>query len=210
MTPATFFWAVQRPGLTLCQGYTGAMVDQQKLIKECLRNNAAAQKQLYDLYSDTMLGVCYRYTKSLNDAQEVLQIGFIKVFQYLHQYKQEGEPGAWIRRIMVTSALNYLKRKPRYQLDLGFEDEFLHPVEKDTPDIKLNGKELLNLIRQLPAGYQTIFNLHAVEGYSHVEIGKMLGIKEGTSRSQYARARSLLISWLERSGENVKKNNYGG
>lgn len=186
------------------------MIDQQKLVKDCLKNNVVAQKKLYDFFSGAMLGICYRYTKSMNDAQEVLQIGFIKVFSNLHQYRQEGELGAWIRRIMVTTAINYLKRKPRYQLDLGFEDGCLHPVERDTPDIALNMKDLLNLVRQLPAGYQAIFNLHAVEGYTHVEIGKMLGIQEGTSRSQYARARSLLIGWLEKHSVNSKKDNYGG
>jgi RNA polymerase sigma factor (sigma-70 family) len=186
------------------------MVDQQKLVKDCLRNNAIAQKQLYELYAESMLGICYRYTKSMNDAQEVLQVGFIKVFKSLHQFKHEGELGAWIRRIMVTTAINYLKRKPRYQLDLGFEDEYLHPVEKESPELSLNMKDLLNLVRQLPAGYQAIFNLHAVEGYSHVEIGKLLGIKEGTSRSQYARARGLLIGWLEKYSVNSKTNNYGG
>lgn len=186
------------------------MNDQDKLVKECLKNSLIAQKQLYELFSGKMLGICYRYTKSLNDAQEILQIGFIKVFKNLHQYKREGELGAWIGRIMVTSAINYLKRKPRYQLDLGFEDAFLHPVEPDTPDIKLNVKDILNLVRQLPPGYQTIFNLHAIEGYTHVEIGKMLGISEGTSRSQYARARGLLIGWLGKHSINRKKDNYGG
>ncbi len=186
------------------------MVDQQKLVKDCLRNNPAAQKQLYDLFAESMLGICYRYTKSLHDAQEVLQVGFIKVFANLHQFKHDGELGAWIRRIMVNTAINYLKRKPRYQLDLGFEEEYLHPVEKESPDLALNMKDILNLVRQLPAGYQTIFNLHAVEGYTHVEIGKMLGIREGTSRSQYARARALLIGWLEKHSVNSKKNQYGG
>jgi RNA polymerase sigma factor (sigma-70 family) len=189
---------------------TCSMVDQQKLVKECLRNDPAAQKRLYDLFADTMLGICYRYTKSLNDAQEVLQVGFIKVFRNLHQFKNDGELGGWIRRIMVNTALNYLKRKPRYQLDLGFEEEYLHPVEKESPDLTVNMKDILNLVRQLPSGYQTIFNLHAIEGYTHVEIGKMLGIREGTSRSQYARARALLIGWLEKHSVNSKKNHYGG
>jgi RNA polymerase sigma-70 factor (ECF subfamily) len=187
-----------------------AMTDEYKLVKDCLRNHPAAQKQLYDLYADVMLGICYRYTKSMNDAQEVLQVGFIKVFRNLHQFKHEGELGAWIRRIMVTTAINYLKRKPRYQLDLGFEDAYLHPVERDMPDIPVNMKDILNLVRQLPSGYQAIFNLHAIEGYSHVEIGRMLGIKEGTSRSQYARARALLIGWLEKHSVNHKKDSYGG
>jgi RNA polymerase sigma factor (sigma-70 family) len=188
---------------------TLSMTDQQKLVKECLRNNPVAQKQLYELFADKMLGICYRYTKSTNDAEEVLQQGFIKVFTNLHQYKMEGELGAWIRRIIVNTAINYLKRKPRYQLDLSFEDSHLHPVSSQEPEMSLNLKDLLSLVRQLPPGYQTIFNLCAVEGYSHVEIGKILGIKESTSRSQYARARALLINWLEKHSDNEKKDSYG-
>jgi len=101
-----------------------------------------------------------------------------------------------VRRIMVNTAINYLKKNARYQSELSFTDPVLHPVTDNNPDVQLNAKELAELIRQLPTGYQTIFNMHAVEGFSHVEIGKILGINEGTSRSQYARARSLLINWI--------------
>ncbi len=184
------------------------MLDEQKLVKDCLKQHPAAQKLLYDTFVEQMLGTCFRYTKSMNDAEEVLQQGFIKVFQNLHQFRSEGDLGAWIRRIMVNTAINYLKRKPQYQLDLGFEDSHLHPVDNHQPDLNVQMKDLLNLIRQLPAGYQTIFNLYAVEGYTHVEIAKILGISEGTSRSQYARARALLISWLEKYSVNGKKDRY--
>jgi len=176
-------------------------MDYNKLVKDCIREVPAAQRQLYDHFAETMLGVCYRYTKSMQDAEDVLQDGFVKVFRNLRQYKYEGELGAWIRRIMVTTALNFLKKNSRYNHEFSFENENLHPVADDNPEIKLAGKELADLIRQLPVGYQTIFNLHAVEGYSHVEIGKMLGINEGTSRSQYARARALLISWIRKNNE---------
>lgn len=185
------------------------MDDHQKLVKDCLRKNIIAQKQLYDSFSPIMLGICYRYTKSLNDAEEVLQQGFIKVFMNLHRYKMQGDLGAWIRRIMVNTAINYLKRKPLYQLDLSFDDNTLHPVVCPDADSILNTKDLLNLVRQLPPGFQTIFNLHAVEGYTHIEIGKMLGINEGTSRSQYSRARILLLKWLESKSVNDKKDSYG-
>jgi RNA polymerase sigma factor (sigma-70 family) len=201
---------VQRQRMHLCQiTEPCGMDDHHKLVKDCLKNNAVAQKQLYELFSENMLGVCYRYTKGMNDAEEVLQQGFIKVFRNLHQYKMQGDLGAWIRRIIVNTAINYLKRKPRYQLDLSFEDSNLHPVTTSEPDITLHMKDLLNLVRQLPPGYQTIFNLYAVEGYSHAEIGKILGINESTSRSQYARARGLLINWLNKHSENEKKDSYG-
>jgi RNA polymerase sigma-70 factor (ECF subfamily) len=178
------------------------------LIKECLQNNRAAQKQLYEQHAEAMLGLCYRYTKSRADAQDVLQEGFIRVFKNLHQYKHSGELGGWIRRVMVTTALNYLKRNAKYQHDLSFDKVELHPVSDENPGLKLDTKELASLIQQLPTGYQTIFNLFAVEGYTHVEIAAMLGISEGTSRSQYARARALLIVWIKKNYLGNKLQSY--
>jgi len=187
------------------------IMDTQKLVKDCIRGIPAAQRQLYDHFAETMLGVCYRYTKSMDDAEDVLQDGFVKVFRNLGQYKYEGELGGWIRRIMVTTALNFLKKNSRYNHEFSFDNENLHPVADDNPEIKMTCKELADLLRQLPIGYQTIFNLHAVEGFSHVEIGKMLGINEGTSRSQYARARALLISWIKKNDQvNFKTGSYAG
>jgi RNA polymerase sigma factor (sigma-70 family) len=181
------------------------MHDPQQLVKDCLKGKPAAQKQLYELYAPQMLGVCYRYTKSREDAEDVLQEGFVRVFKFMDQYKQEGELGAWIRRIMVNTVLNYLKQSKKYQHDLLFDKAELHVVSNDDPAVKLDAKELAQLIRQLPTGYQTIFNLHAVEGYSHVEIAQMLGINEGTSRSQYMRGRQLLINWINNSAtKNMK------
>ncbi|HEY2720594.1 MAG TPA: sigma-70 family RNA polymerase sigma factor [Chitinophagaceae bacterium] len=184
-------------------------MDYHKLVKDCLKGKSEAQRQLYEHFAETMLGVCYRYTKSLRDAEDVLQEGFIKVFFNLKQFRSEGELGAWVRRIMVTTALNFLKRNHNYRDQMYFPAEHLHPVINEDPAIILQAKELTDLIRQLPPGYQTIFNLHAIEGYSHVEIGEMLGITDGTSRSQYARARALLISWLQNYSVN-KKESYGG
>ena len=186
-------------------------MDTQRLVRDCIREIPAAQRQLYEYFAETMLGVCYRYTKSMDDAEDVLQDGFVKVFRNLHQYKYEGELGGWIRRIMATTALNFLKKNSRYNHEFAFDNENLHPVTNDDPEIKLTGKEIADLMRQLPVGYQTIFNLHAVEGFSHVEIGKMLGINEGTSRSQYARARALLISWIKKNESiNFKTGSYAG
>jgi len=185
-------------------------MDQIRLVKECLKGKPQAQRELYELYADVMLGVCYRYTRSMRDAEDVLQEGFVKVFHHLGQYKQEGELGAWIRRIMVNTALNYLKRHRKYQEEMFFTEEYLHPVAEDDPAERIQGKELADLIRQLPQGYQVIFNLHAVEGYTHVEIGEMLGISDGTSRSQYARARNLLITWIDKYSAEKKKSRYAG
>lgn len=184
-------------------------MDYHQLVTDCLKLKPEAQRMLYAHFAPSMLGVCFRYTKSMEDAEDVLQDGFVKVYKYLKQYKAEGELGAWIRKIMVNTALNYLKSNRRYQYDLSFDEMPLHVVSTDNPEIKLHAKELGELIRQLPTGFQTIFNLHAVEGYSHVEIGSMLGISDGTSRSQYARARALLIEWIEKFSLKAQEGKYG-
>lgn len=168
-----------------------------ELIKDCLKHKMEAQRELYNLYAAAMLGVCYRYTKSLEDAEDVLQEGFIKVFTKLQQFKHDGELGAWIRRIMVTTAINYLQKHSRYKKQMQVDDMQLHPVSIENPEIDLNTKDLIELIAQLPTGYQTIFNLVAIEGYDQVEVSKMLGVNINTVRSQYSRARAMLIIKLE-------------
>lgn len=203
--------SLQRFGYLCSQPYTIVMNDQAILVKECLQGKASAQRQLYELFAAPMLGVCFRYTKSMADAEDILQEGFVKVYKHLSQFKSEGELGAWIRRIMVNTALNYLKKSKKYQYDLSYEELNLHPVAMDHhPEVRLHAKELAELIRQLPTGYQTVFNLHAVEGYTHVEIGGMLGISETTSRSQYSRGRALLISWMEKFSMESKPRSYAG
>lgn len=186
------------------------MTDNQQLIRDCLKGKASAQQKLYESFAEQMLAICYRYTKSLADAEDVLQDGFVKVFKYLHQFRSDGELGAWIRRIMVNTAINYLKQNSKYQYDLSFTELTLHPVSEDNPQVTMQAKELASLVRQLPTGYQTVFNMHAVEGYSHVEIGEILGINEGTSRSQYMRARNLLINWIEKHSVESKLEQYAG
>lgn len=185
-------------------------MDYTLLVKECLKKKPAAQQQLYEHFAPAMLGVCYRYTKSIHDAEDVLQEGFIKVYLHLSKYRATGNLDGWIRRIMVTTALNYLKKNKRYREELVFAEIPLHPVSDSNPIIQLDAKELSELIRQLPTGYQTIFNLYAIEGYTHVEIGEMLGISEGTSKSQYSRARHLLIEWIDRYSSFSKLEQYEG
>jgi RNA polymerase sigma-70 factor (ECF subfamily) len=184
-------------------------IDYQQLLKECLKRKPEAQKRLYDHFAPSMLGVCFRYTKSLSDAEEVLQEGFIKVFTRLNQFKSDGELGGWIRKIMVNTALNFLKTNQKYRYDLSFDEMPLHLVSTENPAVNLQTKELAELIRQLPTGFQTIFNLYAVEGYKHAEIASMLGISEGTSRSQYARARIILIEWIEKFSLKKQSGHYG-
>jgi len=185
-------------------------MDYHSLVKDCIKKKSSAQQQLYQTFAPAMLGVCYRYTKSMQDAEDVLQEGFIKVYQHIGSFKATGELGGWIRRIMVTTALNYLKKNKRYREELVYAEMPLHPVSDNNPMVQLDAKELAELIRQLPTGFQTIFNLYAVEGYTHVEIGAMLGISDGTSKSQYARARYLLIEWIEKFSSISKQELYAG
>ncbi|MEO6456462.1 MAG: sigma-70 family RNA polymerase sigma factor [Ginsengibacter sp.] len=183
-------------------------MDYNKLVADCLKLKPDAQRELYEHFAPAMLGVCFRYTKSIMDAEDILQEGFVKVFNRLNQYRHEGELGAWIRRVMVNTALNYLKKNRKYQNDLSFGNIVLHPVSTEDPAVTLQTKELTELIVQLPTGFQIIFNLHAIEGYSHIEIASMLGISDGTSRSQYARARALLIKWIDKFSLEDKSEHY--
>jgi RNA polymerase sigma factor (sigma-70 family) len=185
-------------------------MDYRQLVKDCIKERPAAQEQLYRHFAPIMLGVCYRYTKSVEDAEDVLQEGFVKVFLHIKDYASTGELGAWIRRIMVNTALNYLKKNKKYRTEMVFTEAPLHPVTDLNPQVNLDAKELAELIRQLPTGFQTIFNLYAIEGYTHVEIGQMLGISEGTSKSQYARARYLLMEWIENVSSTAKHTRYAG
>jgi RNA polymerase sigma-70 factor (ECF subfamily) len=164
----------------------------EELIKACRNGERAAQKRLYDAYAPQMMGVCYRYAQSLQEAEDILQEAFIRVFSNLDQFRSEGEPGAWIRRIVVNCAINAIRKRKMQISSWDNQPEELHPITNTDPEIKLDAKELADLIQKLPDGYRIVFNLHAVEGYTHEEIGKVLGIKPASSRSQYLRARALL------------------
>ncbi|WP_223649777.1 RNA polymerase sigma factor [Hymenobacter psoromatis] len=163
------------------------------LIAACLRAEPRAQRQLYDQFAGLMLTVCRRYLKRPEDAEEALLLGFAKVFRALPTFRQEGSFEGWIRRIMVNEALMELRR--REPLHLSFED-FAQPeslaVTPATADTQLQADELLALLQTLPPGYRAVFNLYAVEGYSHPEIAALLGISEGTSKSQLSKARAML------------------
>jgi len=185
-------------------------MQEKELIKECIGGNKAAQHLLYYKYAGSMLGVCYLYTKNLADAEDILQEGFIKVFTRLYQYRFNGELGAWIRKIMVNTAITYLNKHNRYKRELQIEDVLLHPVSDENPEIQIDTKQLVEIIRDLPVAYQTVFNLVAVEGYSHVEVAKLLNENENTIRSRYSRARALLIQALKKISEQTETQNYAG
>jgi RNA polymerase sigma factor (sigma-70 family) len=178
---------------------------EKKLLKHCLRGDYDAQRDLYEQYKGQMLAVCRRYTKGTEDAEEVLSNGFIKVFNRLDQYKGEGVLGAWIRKVMVREALNFI----RYQKNLFVEvDEERRPEFGTMSTVKehYDAEHLMRMIDGLPTGYRTVFNLYAIEGYTHKEIGSMLEISENTSKSQLSKARRQLQERLSKY-ELLAKNN---
>ena len=168
-----------------------------ELIKGCIREDAACQKELFNRYASRMLGVCHRYARNTADAEDILQDAFIKVFKKLEQFKSEGSFEGWIRKIVVNTALKKYTLT-RYSKEMtGYEISDSNMAQDDPPAYgHLTEKDLLVLINNLPDGYRIIFNLHVIEGYQHDEIAEMLGIQPGTSRSQLVKARNLLQKQL--------------
>ena len=164
----------------------------EELIKGCIDKNPVAQKELYETFKGKMMGVCLRYAEDRDEAHDILQNGFIKVFENLAMFKNAGSFEGWVRRIMVNTALeNFRKNKAQKQnVDIANVGYFLKS-DNDTGST-INANDLLKMIQQLPVGFRTVFNLFAIEGYSHKEIADMLEITEGTSKSQYSRARTHL------------------
>ncbi len=166
---------------------------EEQLIKACINEDAASQKEVFDRYSGRMLGVCHRYARNPADAEDILQDAFIKVFDKIHQFKFEGSFEGWIRRIVVNTALKKYSLR-RYEKEIsGYEvkdkdETFLEP----SAYAHLTQKDLMVLINNLPDGYRIVFNLYVIEGYQHDEIAEILGIQPGTSRSQLVKARIML------------------
>jgi RNA polymerase sigma-70 factor (ECF subfamily) len=166
-------------------------LSEEELIRGCLRGNAQCQRNLYDRFAGKMYAVCLRYARSSSDAADMLQEGFVKVFTKLDQFQFQGSFEGWIRRIMINTALRTYQRQRYEQETSGYEHLPDMPVEADAIS-SLSEAELLNLIGRLPDGYRVVFNMVAIEGFSHAETAEMLGIQESTSRSQLTKARRWL------------------
>jgi RNA polymerase sigma factor (sigma-70 family) len=163
-----------------------------ELIKRCKANERKAQELLYKQFASKMLGVCARYATDRMEAEDMLQNGFIKVFNKLADYRGEGSFEGWIRRIMVHGSIEYYRKHHKMlqlvDLDGAINETAVNPLATS----KLAAEELMGLIQQLAPGYKIVFNLYAIEGYSHKEIAGITGISEGASKSQLSRARSVL------------------
>ena len=167
-------------------------MNERQLIDGCKKGDRIAQKELYDCFSRKMFGVCYRYVNDRETAADVLQDGFVKVFTSLSSYSGVGSFEGWIRKVFVNTALEYLRKSDvlREATDLDNTAELVEPDSSVISD--LAAEDLMRLIQELPSGFRTVFNMFAIEGYSHKEIGEALNITDSTSRSQITRARQLL------------------
>jgi len=171
---------------------------EEAILKGCLQNDPAAQRELYNRYSPKMLSVCYRFAHNREDAEDMLQEGFIKIFSQMHTFGNRGAFEGWIRRIIVHTCINILKKNKKFSESVDIIHANAVQVREETVPSIVQAKQIVECIRMLPVGYRTVLNLYAIEGYSHREIGVMLEIEESTSRSQYTRAKAMLEDILVR------------
>jgi RNA polymerase sigma-70 factor, ECF subfamily len=176
------------------------------ILAGCIKGESSAQRKLFDMYSRMLLGVCNRYASSIEEAEDIMQEGFVKIFRNIREFKGDGSLVAWMRRIMINTAITHYHKmlKHRYHDDLDevketkFED---HRWEESD----FTREELYNVIQRMPNGYRMVFNLYAVEGYKHREIAEILEIDENTSKSQYSRARKWLQERLMKITESERR-----
>jgi RNA polymerase sigma factor (sigma-70 family) len=165
-------------------------VSEPELIKGLQKGEGKAQKFVYEKYAGLMLGICLRYLKNQMDAEEVMLNGYVKIFQNVGQFQYKGSFEGWMKRVVINEALGFLRKKE--PLHLAIEKDHIQLPSEASAESDLAVEDLLNLLHELPAGYRTVFNMYAIEGYSHKEIAGMLEITEGTSKSQLSKARAML------------------
>lgn len=167
----------------------------QELVSGCLKGDREAQKELFKRYAGKMMTVCRRYFASTEEAEDILQEGFIKVFERLHQWQGTGALGGWIRIIMVNTALTQIRSQKKWKDSTSIDAVEQKDSESVTALEHLQAEEILQVIAQMPTGYRTVFNLFAIEGYGHKEIAEMLGISENTSKTQFLKSKE----WLKKT-----------
>jgi RNA polymerase sigma-70 factor (ECF subfamily) len=167
-----------------------------QLIENCIKGQRSSQKALYDMYSAKMFAICLRYSKNQMDAEDILQEGFVKLFNNLVRFRGDGSFDGWVRRIFVNTAIEHIRRKS-LTTTVGEGLENTVPDRQHNALDKLYEKDLINTSLKLSDGYRTVFNLYAIDGYSHKEIATKLGITESTSKSQFSRAKALLRNMIQ-------------
>ena len=186
-------------GSATYQGHT-----EEQIREGCLKNDRRYQQILYNMFSAKMFGVCLRYANEDNSAQDLLQEGFVKVFMNIDKFRGEGSGEGWVRRIFVNTAIEHYRKQVNMYALHDSEMKHYEFYEESALDV-LNHADVLKMIQKLSDGYRTVFNLYVIEGYSHKEISDMMGISEGTSKSQLARARYLLQKMISENTEISKQ-----
>lgn len=166
------------------------------LIERCKQNDRIAQRAIYELFSKKLFVVCLRYSTDYSDAEDMLQEGFIKIFNKIEKYNHSGSFGGWLSRLIANNCIDIIRKKPNLYALTDVQENKLENYTVDALDT-LIGEDLISLIQSLPIGYKTIFNMYVVEGYAHKDIAEKLNISTGTSKSQLNRARKLLQKKLE-------------
>jgi RNA polymerase sigma factor (sigma-70 family) len=182
------------------------MYSEQDLIRGCAKGERALQKALYEQYCRKMMAICMRYASAQPDAEDILQEGFVKVFSNIRGFRGESKLETWMTRIMINTALNHQRQK-LYLLPMVNGEDVEIPEAEEVSLAGFHWSELISIVQSLPDGCRIVFNLFAIEGYAHKEIADMVGISEGTSKSQYNRARNLLQKKIKESGESFRR--YG-
>lgn len=172
--------------------------EEEYIIEKCKKGSYRYQKQLYDLYSGMVWSVCLRYLTNHEDAQDAFQNAFITVFKKINDFQGKGEFGGWVRKIAVNASLMVYRSQRKSVLYVELDDAGITSAKDDEILEKLSAEDLMNAIMQLPDGYRMVFNMYGVEGYSHAEIAEKLNISESTSRSQFSRARRLLMDFVNK------------
>ncbi len=174
------------------------MIDQDHdLISRCLRKEVAAEYQLYRRFAAKMYGICLRYGGDEMEAEDILQLGFVRLFQCLHQFKFEGSFDGWVHRIFVTTAINYYRKNLKFIREVDLTEAVDAEAIQEDVLSAITTRELLEIIQNLPIGYRTVFNMYVIENYRHQEIANLLGISVGTSKSQLHLAKSSIKRILE-------------
>lgn len=181
------------------------MIQDIELIQKCIKGDSKAQRELYNRYAAKLMPMAMRYAKSQADAEDILQDAFIKIFNSLESFRQEAQFLTWLKRVVVNTAINHNRKKLYQQPMLDIEKTPLY-VEKELVISHLHFTEIMAMMQKLPVGCRTVFNLFAIEGYGHKEIAEMMDITEGTSKSQYSRARALLQAMIAEASTVIKSN----
>lgn len=167
-------------------------MNEKELIKGCIDNDRYCRKQLYEQYSPVIYAICLRYSGDREEAKDLMHDSFIKIFDGIKGFKNEGTFEGWLKRIAVNTAINRLKRKDIMRSSFELDDCDSEPEDTEEVESEISEEKILEFVTELPDGYRTVFNMHAVEDYSHKDIAEKLNIKIGTSLSQYAKAKNVL------------------